>query len=175
MTGNGNDVNLLKLCLEKIVKSHQCNLFSARFSHLEPIMWPTLDFVASIFVSVAAHSPPLLSRLTAPPNFFMLFFSLWPESFLVFILSIYYILTTIRQIDKQRDCECPRTLPATPGDSPVHFVLILFISKVRRRKTCQWWPCCTLSFILQCPPPPAPRSRGPFSESQWWAKFSLWR
>jgi len=39
MTRNGNDVNLLKFCSEKIVKSHQCNLFSARFGHLEPIMW----------------------------------------------------------------------------------------------------------------------------------------
>ena len=36
MTGNGNQVNLLKICMEKFVKSHQVNLFLAGFSYLEP-------------------------------------------------------------------------------------------------------------------------------------------
>ena len=36
ITGNGNDANLLKLILKKkLGKSHQVNLFLARFSHLE--------------------------------------------------------------------------------------------------------------------------------------------
>ena len=36
MTGNENQVNLLKICMEKFVKSHQVNLFLAGFSYLEP-------------------------------------------------------------------------------------------------------------------------------------------
>ena len=35
-TGNGNDVNQLKIALEKLVKSHQVNLFLADFTHLKP-------------------------------------------------------------------------------------------------------------------------------------------
>ena len=37
MTGNGNYVNLLKTCVEKIVKSHQVNLFLAGFSLVKPL------------------------------------------------------------------------------------------------------------------------------------------
>ena len=36
-TGNGNQVNLLKICLWNFVKSHQVNLFLAVFSHLKPL------------------------------------------------------------------------------------------------------------------------------------------
>ena len=37
MTGNGNNVNLLKTHLENLVKSQQVNLFLAGFSYLEPL------------------------------------------------------------------------------------------------------------------------------------------
>ena len=37
MTGNGSYGNLLKHFLEKLVKSHQVNLFLVGFSHIEPL------------------------------------------------------------------------------------------------------------------------------------------
>ena len=37
MTGNGNQVNLQKLIVEKFVKAHQEKLFLAGFSHLKPL------------------------------------------------------------------------------------------------------------------------------------------
>ena len=37
MTGNGNQVNLLKLAWKKLLKSHHFSMILADFSHLEPL------------------------------------------------------------------------------------------------------------------------------------------
>ena len=113
MTGNGNYVNLLKLCLGKFVKSNQCNIFSARFSHLEPIMWPTPQ--ASTLWHQFLYLQPLSSRRTFSSYFSHFDLSLSWFSYHQFTT---YLLLLARQIDRQRDCKCPRTLPAIPGGSP---------------------------------------------------------
>ena len=58
MTRNGNQVNLLKICMEKFVKSHQVNLFLAGFSYLEP-QW-AVEHVLAWFILEAKCYPRMM-------------------------------------------------------------------------------------------------------------------
>ena len=69
--GNGNQLNSLKLALEKFVKSHEVNLFLAGFSHLDSLCALTETALQQQWLKMLCFGSnyPRLNLLKKPPDF----------------------------------------------------------------------------------------------------------